>query len=98
LGSALARLALAPGLSLPELLDSELPRLPRSLVVLVVTPNLGAGLGAVLSGLRRSGFEAGVVWIQRPGQEADAAGLPPSVPIYPVRDDSDLENLGAVGL
>jgi uncharacterized protein (DUF58 family) len=98
LGSALARLALAPGLSLPELLDSELPRLPRSLVVLVITPNLGSGLGAVLSGLRRSGFEAGVVWIQRPGQEADAADLPPSVPIYPVRDDSDLENLGVAAL
>ncbi|HEV7784071.1 MAG TPA: DUF58 domain-containing protein [Thermoanaerobaculia bacterium] len=98
LGSALARLALAPGLSLPELLDSELPRLPRSLVVLVVTPNLGAGLGAVLSGLRRSGFEAGVVWIQRPGQDADATDLPPSVPIYPVRDDSDLENLGVAAL
>jgi uncharacterized protein (DUF58 family) len=98
LGSALARLALAPGLSLPELLDSELPRLPRSLVVLVITPSLGAGLGAVLSGLRRSGFEAGVVWIQRPGQDAEAADLPPSVPIYPVRDDSDLENLGVAAL
>jgi uncharacterized protein (DUF58 family) len=98
LGSALARLALAPGLTLPELLDSELPRLPRSLVVLVVTPTLGAGLGVVLSGLRRSGFEAGVVWIQRTGQNADAADLPPSVPIYPVRDDSDLESLGVAAL
>ena len=98
LGSALARLALAPGLTLPELLDSELPRLPRSLVVLVVTPSLGSGLGAVLSGLRRSGFEAGVVWIQRTGQEPGAADLPPSVPIYPVRDDSDLESLGVSAL
>lgn len=98
LGSALARLALAPGLSLPELLDSELPRLPRSLVVLVITPSLGGGLGAVLSGLRRSGFESGVVWIQKPGQNESAADLPPSVPIYPVRDDSDLENLGVAAL
>ncbi|HSS75607.1 MAG TPA: DUF58 domain-containing protein [Thermoanaerobaculia bacterium] len=98
LGSALARLALAPGLSLPELLDSELPRLPRSLVVLVVTPNLGAGLGSVLSGLRRSGFETGVVWIQRTGQDPESADLPPSVPIYPVRDDADLESLGAGAL
>ncbi|MFY9825189.1 MAG: DUF58 domain-containing protein [Thermoanaerobaculia bacterium] len=98
LGSALARLALAPGLTLPELLDSELPRLPRSLVVLVVTPSLGSGLGAVLSGLRRSGFEAGVVWIQRTGQDPGAADLPPSVPIYPVRDDSDLESLGVAAL
>ncbi len=49
-------------------------------------------------GLRRSGFEAGVVWIQKPGQEADAADLPPGVPIYPVRDDSDLENLGVSAL
>ncbi len=96
--SALARLALAPGLTLPELLDSELPRLPRSLVVLVVTPSLGSGLGAVLSGLRRSGFEAGVVWIQKTGQEPDAADLPPGVPIYPVRDDSDLESLGVSAL
>ncbi|HEX4963573.1 MAG TPA: DUF58 domain-containing protein [Thermoanaerobaculia bacterium] len=98
LGSALARLALAPGLTLPELLASELPRLPRSLVVLVVTPNLESGLGSVLGGLRRSGFEAGVIWIQKPGQDPGAADLPPSIPVYPVRDESDLESLGVGAL
>ncbi|MES1241879.1 MAG: DUF58 domain-containing protein [Acidobacteriota bacterium] len=98
LRSALARLTLAPGLTLPELLAAEAPRLPRSHVILVVTPDLGPGLGAALGTLRRSGFEVGVVWIQKGGVGTVATGLLEGVPIYPVLEESDLEQLGAQAL
>ncbi len=94
---ALARLTLAPGLTLAELLIAEAPRLPRSLVVLAVTPDLGPGLAEALAVLARSGFEVGVVWIQRAG--AETAGVPlEGVPVYQVRDEMDLEQLGAQAL
>jgi hypothetical protein len=97
LRTALARLTLAPGLTLGELLIAEAPQLPRSLVVLAVTPDLGSGLGDALAVLQRSGFEVGVVWVQRPG--AELAGSPlDSVPVYQVRDETDLERLGAQAL
>jgi hypothetical protein len=97
LRTALARLTLAPGLTLAELLIAEAPRLPRSLVVLAVTPDLGPGLGEALAVLARSGFEVGVVWIQHAG--AGPAGGPlEGVPVYQVRDESDLERLGAQAL
>jgi uncharacterized protein (DUF58 family) len=98
LRSALARLTLAPGLTLAELLVAEAPRLPRSHVVLVVTPDLGPGLGGALGTLRRSGFEVGVVWIQKGGVGPVAAGLLEDVPIYPVLEESDLEQLGVQAL
>ena len=97
LRTALARLTLAPGLSLPELLIAEAPRLPRSHVVFAVTPDLGSGLAEALAVLQRSGFEVGVVWIQRAG--AEPAGIPlEGVPVYQVRDETDLEQLGAQAL
>jgi len=97
LRTALARLTLAPGLTLPELLLAEAPRLPRSLVILAVTPDLGSGLGEALAVLQRSGFEVGVVWIQQAGVEL--AGIPlEGVPVYQVRDEVDLEQLGAQAL
>lgn len=97
LRTALARLTLAPGLSLPELLIAEAPRLPRSHVVFAVTPDLGSGLAEALAVLQRSGFEVGVVWIQRAG--AEPAGVPlHGVPVYQVRDEMDLEQLGAQAL
>jgi uncharacterized protein (DUF58 family) len=98
LRSALARLTLAPGLTLAELLVAEAPRLPRSHVVLVVTPDLGPGLGGALGTLRRSGFEVGVVWIQKGGVGTVATGLLEGVPIYPVLEESDLEQLGTQAL
>lgn len=97
LRTALARLTLAPGLSLPELLIAEAPRLPRSLVVFAVTPDPGPGLAEALAVLARSGFEVGVVWIQRGG--AEPAGCPlDGVPVYQVRDETDLERLGTQAL
>lgn len=94
LRSALARLTLAPGLTLAELLTAEAPRLPRSHVILVVTPDLGPALGAALGTLRRSGFDVGVIWIQKGGVGTVATSLLESVPIYPVLEESDLERLG----
>ena len=61
LRAALARLTLAPGLTLPELLVSE-GAPPAALdVLLVITPDLGPALGGALAGLKRSGFDVGVV-------------------------------------
>jgi uncharacterized protein (DUF58 family) len=103
LRAALARLTPAPALPLSELLTLEIPRLPRSLVLMVVTPEAGPALGAALQSLRRSGIEAGVVWV-RPGRPDDteddepASGLPPSVPVWAVRGDADLERLGSARL
>jgi uncharacterized protein (DUF58 family) len=97
LRSALARLTLAPSISLPELLTLEIPRLPRSMVLMVVTPDVTPALGAALGGLRRSGIEVGVVWVQ-PGAPADdepAAVLPTEVPVWAIRSDEDLERLGS---
>lgn len=98
LRSALARLTLAPGLTLAELLVSEAPRLPRSHVILVVTPDLGPALGGALGTLRRSGFDVGVVWIQKGGVGPVATSLLEGVPIYPVLEESDLQQLGAQSL
>ncbi|HKV07378.1 MAG TPA: DUF58 domain-containing protein [Thermoanaerobaculia bacterium] len=98
LRTALARLTLAPGLTLPELLVAEAPRLPRSLVLMAVTPELGPALGEALAGLRRSGFEVGVIWIPRTDDEPAAASLPEGVPVYAIRTDEDLRQLGAQAL
>ena len=98
LRSALARLTLAPGLTLAELLVSEAPRLPRTHVILVVTPDLGPGLGGAVGALRRSGFDVGVVWIQKGGVGPVATSLLEDVPIYPVLEESDLERLGGQAL
>ena len=98
LRTALARLTLAPGMTLPELLAAEAPRLPRSLVVLVVTPNLDSALGGAITTLKRSGFEVGVVWIQTGGPKAVAASLLEGVPVYTVGSEADLEQMGAQAL
>lgn len=95
LRAALARLTLAPGLSLPELLVSEAPRLPRSLVVLVITPDLSPAMGAALAGLKRSGFEAAVLWIQTGEATSTVTGLPEGVPVHVIADEADLQDLGA---
>jgi len=95
LRAALARLTPAPGLSLPELLTAEAPRLPRSHVVLVVTPDLDEPLAAALGVLRRSGFEVGVVWIQRPGADPATAARLQNVPVHVVAEEADLAVLGS---
>jgi uncharacterized protein (DUF58 family) len=98
LRSALARLTLAPGLTLPELLISEAPRLPRSHVLMVVTPDLGLALGGALDGLKRHGFEIAVIWIQAGGPGTVAASLLEGIPVYPVADETDIERLGVQAL
>lgn len=98
LRAALARLTLAPGLTLPELLAAEAPRLPRSLVLLVITPNLGPELGGALAGLKRSGFDVAVVWIQTAGPGTVATSLLEGVPVHVVGDEADLEQMGAQSL
>jgi uncharacterized protein (DUF58 family) len=98
LRSALARLTLAPGLTLPELLVSEAPRLPRSHVLLVVTPDLSLALGGALDDLKRHGFEIAVIWIQTGGPGTVAASLLEGIPVYPVADETDIESLGVQAL
>ncbi len=93
LRTALARLTPAPGLALSDLLNVELPRLPRSLVLMVVTPVVRPALAGVLHALKRSGIESAVVWTgAAAGTEATA--LPAGIPIYPVGAEQDLEFLG----
>jgi len=88
----LARLIPAPGPNLPELLISELPRLPRSLVLMIVTPRVDPALAGAVDVLRRAGVEVGILWIA-----SDSKGSAPSVqnaPIYAIRNEQDLESLG----
>jgi len=92
--TALARLTPAPGPTLPELLHVELPRLPRSLVLAVLTPRLDGALAAVLGELRRSGFELAVFRVGGAAGGPGAAALPPGIPIYPLAGDADLRSLG----
>ncbi len=95
LRTVLARLVPAPGPELPELLLGELPRLPRSLVLMIVTPRVDAALAGATATLRRAGIEVGVVWI---GADAEAAGAEAAaiegVPVYAVASADDLELLG----
>jgi uncharacterized protein (DUF58 family) len=91
--TAFARLIPAPGLSLAELLTLEIPHLPRSLVVTVVTPELGPGLMAALEGLQRSRIETAVLWIAE--ESADPPPVPRGIPVHRVRSAEDLLQLGA---
>lgn len=98
LRTVLARLEPAAGApSLAELLFTELPRLPRSLVVMTITPRLDAALVSSLGALRRSGFETAVVWVAK-GDESPEASPDPSVPVYRVARAADLERLGDLQL
>lgn len=92
--TALARLVPASGVALPDLLEMELPRLPRSYVLMILTPTIDASLGNIIHGIRLSGIEVGIVLI---GGGAEGAGeaLPDGVPVYQVGNVSDIEALGA---
>ncbi len=98
LRTVLARLVPAPGPELPELLLAELPSLPRSLVLMIVTPRVDAALAGAIATLRRSGIEVGVVWIGAGAAAGSAgAGGPAAiegVPVYAIAGESDLETLG----
>jgi hypothetical protein len=78
---------------------TELPRLPRSLVLVVITPNLDQALNNTLGSLQRSGIETAVVWIRDPEEPfLPEAGITHNIPVYPVRGDEDLVQLGAISL
>lgn len=104
LRTALARLQPSSAGSLPQLLLSELPRLPRDLVVTVVTPVLDGALAAALAALARSGIDTSVIWICPPAAEPNADGrkapqvpagtLPARVPVHRVVHTRDLQALG----
>lgn len=94
--AALGRLVPAAGVTLADLLEVEMPRIPRNLVTIVITRVVDDALMLALDGLRRSGVELSVMWI-RP---ADLAGmrlpaLPRSVTLHAICNEDQLENLGA---
>lgn len=93
--TALARLAPATGVTLPALLELELPRLPRSHVLMIITPGIDSSLGNLLHSIRLCGIEVAVVLI---GDAADEGGqeaaLPDGARIYHVAGVPDIEDLG----
>ncbi len=93
LRTVLARLVPSSGPALPDLLLAELPHLPRSLVLMIVTPRVDAALAGTVASLRRSGVEVGVVWIGA-GATDDAVAMIEGVPVYTIAAEADLENLG----
>lgn len=101
LRSALARLEPADGMTLAELLLSELPRLPRALVLTAITPALTPQLAAALQAVRRAGIEAQVVWIGRPDADEEVpagVSLGRGVPLRRVTQDEELARLGGARL
>lgn len=90
----LARATPADGPSMAETLAVELPRLPRSLVTLVVTPRLDEALVSALWMLRRSGIETGVVRVGPDGPPPRQA-LPGDTPVWQVRTAEELQDLGS---
>lgn len=96
--NALARLLPSSSISLPDLLLAELPRLPRSLVLIVITPLLDPALCNTLDSLKRSGIETGVTWTRLPNDSSLPTAIPFNIPVYPTRTDDDILQLGAQSL
>ena len=99
LRTVLARLVPAPGPELPDLLLDELPRLPRSLVLMIVTPRVDAALAGAVAALRRASIEVGIVWIggsTTPTNETSTSDVAiiEGVPVYAITAEDDLETLG----
>jgi len=97
--AALGRLVPASGVTLAELIEVEMARIPRDLVAIVITRDLDDALMLALDGLRRSGVELSVMWV-RPADLADVVlpALPASVPLHAISDEIEIENLGAHAL
>lgn len=97
--AALGRLVPASGIALADLLEVEMPRIPRNLVSIVVTRSIDDRLMLALDGLRRSGVELSVVWIRpRELAEMNVPPLPRSVPLHAISDEDELESFGASAL
>lgn len=92
--NALARLTPAPGISLPRLLDLELPSLPRSLVVAILTPRVDTELAGALGVLRRAGLDVAVVHVTRPREAGGGVELPRGVGYHRVASEGDVVALG----
>ena len=88
---ALARLVPSDGPPLTELLSTEFPRLPRSLVTVLVVPSVDGPLRGLVGVLTRSGFLVRVVLVGE-----GSPGALGSVPISRVRDERDLLALGTI--
>jgi uncharacterized protein (DUF58 family) len=82
LRTLLARAIPARGPGLPRLLSAELPRLPRHLVTMIITPRMDGPLAACVGALRRSGIEVGIVWVRAPAPSPGqvSTGMPAEVP------------------
>lgn len=95
LRAALGRLVAAAGVTLAELIEVEMPRLPRGLVAIVVTRSLDDALMFAVDGLRRSGIELSIVWIRPPElQSMPLPPLPAGIPLHAISDGRQLEDLG----
>lgn len=98
---ALARLSEVPGKPLGDLLLAELPRLPRSHVLMIVTPQLDPTLVAALETVRRAGLEVAVVWVTAPRRRREGGppiAAPMGIPVYRVAEEHDLERLASTRL
>lgn len=97
--AALGRLVPAAGVTLAELVEVEMPRIPRDLVAIVLTRTVDDELMFALDGLRRAGVETSVMWI-RPAELGDMPlpSLAPGVPLHAISGEAQLENLGAQAL
>jgi uncharacterized protein (DUF58 family) len=99
LRAALGRLVPADGVTLAELLEVEMPRLPRDLVTIVITRSVDDHLMLAMDGLRRSGIELSMVWVRPEELEGLALpALPRSVPVHSLSREHQLEDLGAYAL
>jgi len=98
--AALGRLVPASGVTLAELIEVELPRIPRDLVAIVITANIDEDLALALDGMRRSGIELTVMWMRAPAlEEIDfMPPLPDGVKLHAISDEIQLENIGAQAL
>lgn len=94
--TALARLVPARGPSLAELLSAELPRFPRSHVLVIVTTNLASDLSELTTRARHSGIDVSIVCVPEPKSgNACPTDLWAANTTYIVRDEPDLQYVGA---
>jgi uncharacterized protein (DUF58 family) len=92
--TALARVVPSKGLSLAELLREELPRIPRHLVMTIITPRLDEAFARTVGAITGEGLDVAVIWIRKKGSPVPAVSLGDGVPLYPVGDEQELAALG----